>query len=936
MSNLRIATRQPGRAARLVPAAILCCGAALLLPAAPASAQPSVRDVATVLADPDRRGDALYRVIALARHVEQARTTGSPPAPEAVADDIGWLDHLRARHGEAAARSPALDPAAWRSALDLRQLGMQPDSLISPLGPGLAAYLRQVFDRSDERLARALLPELAWSLEPEATTVWAEWLDTAEPAFAWMEAWAGADPGMEVPEDLFGRAVAALDAMLSSAIGEGPPDRNRLSEARYLLLAAMPGLERGQRDSAAAYYRLAGMLDGLHEGRYFAFAEGLLALAAGWLPAEAAEPPDGAHPAAWLEANLPAVSARFARDFASVDPQLNSVLAASLDVARSLGRPAGAGEPATLHRELGNAAAQLALLIPDLDYYFGLPVRDTIAGGVDACTGIIARRESDGSPAMTRELFDDCQQSLVEMADGEARGAALAGDPDGPFGEEELRRELTITSGQRINYGIGYLHERYATGCAAPAHPLPNPLEWATLATLMAWFAGQSPVYFQAPGNEARLERMRGIGAELSRVLSEQVDCFAGSGASVSDPVSRSLAEYREAVVALGNGIGRAISEFRSGLLAEGADIALERDAGQSTAYRPENLAIGPCNPDNTCEMSGTLSATRALLGLFPDPYLVGDQSGHGRVEICYDGVSWVSRRSEPVRTDDANVANYYGQLQFELHGRYRAGDRVDDIFGFRFQSPDEHHYLFAVASDEVLADACPLEWIGQRIVTPLRSDRGGIVPNRLTYLAAPRMLPSRLLSANWQRGAEWRDWFITGIGVEPLQLEAPPGIDASLNRHLANLHRAEQAAVYRSLLQPESRSDIVAVGSLYEEAIRVTAFKALIRHQLMVFYPQVLVESDALRQGFAGQGGLLDSATLLRFRNENVPVNVLNALALERLALVEETWSRQPESLRRLGSIAGGVARAMLRLNAVRERYFAEPPPPVTEPVSG
>ena len=95
-----------------------------------------------------------------------------------------------------------------------------------------------------------------------------------------------------------------------------------------------------------------------------------------------------------------------------------------------------------------------------------------------------------------------------------------------------------------------------------------------------------------------------------------------------------------------------------------------------------------------------------------------------GEIEICYDNVRWVDRRAEPVRADDPHVANYHGRLGFDLVGRYREGEDVNEVFGYTFVSPDEYHYLFGAATDEVLDDSCPTEWIGTRVTTGLGGDR--------------------------------------------------------------------------------------------------------------------------------------------------------------------------------------------------------------------
>ena len=113
-------------------------------------ALPTVEDVAAVMASSEDDED-LYRIAALARQLS---------GQGALQEDIDWLNHLKSRYGSPDMRSPALDPSAWRAMLVLGQVGMQPDSLVSPLGPDLDAYLRVVFNRSDERLAWAMLPEL--------------------------------------------------------------------------------------------------------------------------------------------------------------------------------------------------------------------------------------------------------------------------------------------------------------------------------------------------------------------------------------------------------------------------------------------------------------------------------------------------------------------------------------------------------------------------------------------------------------------------------------------------------------------------------------------------------------------------------------------------------------------------------------------------------
>ncbi len=914
---------------------------------------PGVDRLAEALADSSRREDALLTVAAMLSLRSQSRVSTAEEAAERVAVLQGrreWLTRLASGYDIGEPRSPVLDPAAWQVQVQLDRVGLATTFTASPLGPGPDILLNQVFDQANPNLAAASLPELLWYLEVNAPMAWQgivlrlqddpllgaaltaqveRWFDWPVPLESLPGEEAGDDEALadDTPdaaaEALLARARTSLGVSLAQTTGIGPPDPRRLIDVRRDLLVAMPGLGPGHRSHAAALLHLADVVDGLYRQEFLHVTETLLSITARLQDEAYFYPEQSRVFAAWLAQVLPPISAGFGRAFSAVDPQLNSVIATAYDITRVLSHEVDPDNLRELRVQIADAVAGLGLMIPDLGYYFDQPIRDPIAGGVDACTGIAGQVEADGSPAMTRELFDDCQETLVSLANFEARETQLAGSTNGPFERSQLQRELGLTAGQRINYGIGYLHERFETGCELPARPLPNPLEWAYLATFMSWFAEQSPVFFQAPANEARLERMRTIGRELVQEIAEQVDCLAGAGAVVNDPVDRVTTDYRTALRVLGQGLQGARADFRGARLAPGADIRLDAGADQSTAYRPVEMEIGPCDPDRACEMTGSLSSTRALLGLFEDPWLVADQSGLGALEICYDNMEWEDRRMEPVRPGDDNVANFHGRLAFDLRGRYRDGEDTVDLFAFRFTSPEESHYLFAAQREEVLADACPVEWIGSRIVTELPNG-GGIVPNRLTYLSAARTLPSRLLEANWDQGAEWRDWFVTGLGVSTLELPEPPDITARLNQHLQMLYRQEQGTLYGAL---------ASIGGgereLSEELADVSTAKLLLRAQMMLFFPHILIHSDRLREAVSGQNGLLDRRLLNRARQQDLPVDDVLAAATERVELFREDWRSLPETVRRRGFIADSVSHAMVRLNAVHQQFFSAPEPP-------
>ena len=917
---------------------------------------PAGPQMAMALATPALRNAALLD-LAAARNVlsyaHQNNAADSAVLAQKFLDDRGWLARLVERYGWVQPHSAVLDPAAWLVLQELQQHELSVMSLVHPDQTPQAVLVYQVFQRAGERLAAANLPILLLRLEAEVIPVWSAFLQltgaqgSPDPEWKAVETEWFADRQLPLPiesngepDPEQGRAVAdylqVMSQLVLSAVDARPPDARRLAGLRYSLVndmfAELSGLVVVEKDQGRDLLHLASLVDGLHDGRYFDFVRGLLAITAGVLDHSAA-PADIPLLVDWLIAELPAISAHYAVDFAAVDPKLNAAMAAAYRVLQSIAKHAetAAGDTVKAPQAvLADAVAQLALMIPDMGYYFHTPVRARIVEEINFCTSIAASRDDEGYPAMTRGQYDACIENFLQLADQETRLAELSGNFDGPFTAEALQRELSVTPEQRINYGIGYLHDRYSTDCSPPATAMPNPLEWAVIATTMTWFAENSPEFFMTAENEVRLARMRSIGEQLILGLAEQVSCFAG--AANNDPVNRNVADYETALRALNAGMAKAEADFRAERLKPGADISLEQDASQPTGYRPDDLMIEPCNPQRVCEMSGSLSATRALIGLFPEEYLLAEQSGLGQIEICYRNMEWVKRRSELVRPDDENVANYFGHLGFDLVGRYIENDNASDLFGFRFTSPDEHHYLFAQASEEVLQDSCPVEWVGTRVITPLRESRGGLVPNRLTYLAASRTVPSRLLLRNWDRGAEWRDWFVTGIGVSSIEVATTPDISSRLNQHLQSLYQAEQAEIYQRILLPEARNSRGEDVSLFDEMSQVSVTKAMLRMQIMLFYPASMSDSDLIRTAIAGDAGLLERRTLRRFREDNVALTSVNRIAMERLRSLQQAWSGQPVAVRRKGSISASLIHAMTRINILYRQFFTSRPEPLEE----
>ena len=116
---------------------------------------------------------------------------------------------------------------------------------------------------------------------------------------------------------------------------------------------------------------------------------------------------------------------------------------------------------------------------------------------------------------------------------------ALFTDVDNGIGGVNIGQD---GKGKEKIYDVDQAVRRYNVSVGnPPEEPLPNPLEWSTLATVFSWFAKQSPVYFQTQENEERLREMRRQGMELVEALLQQVYSLSSDQCLQKSAVSKSL-----------------------------------------------------------------------------------------------------------------------------------------------------------------------------------------------------------------------------------------------------------------------------------------------------------------------------------------------------------------------------------------------------------
>jgi len=619
-----------------------------------------------------------------------------------------------------------------------------------------------------------------------------------------------------------------------------------------------------------------------------------------------AEPSDAANS---LLAQVEEFNSAAARELRLIDTDLPVVLALLEDAAVQL-----AEEEADRSIALGllsDAYARLALFASDAEFYLDQPVRDALREAMAACT--VA---PDLVGPIPRNLFEDCLQRLVAQTGRSLGRVELVGDADGPFSSLFLQREMGLVSWQRVAYLDGHLNWVLGASCRPPNWQ--NPLEWSLLAQFLSRWVAQRPVFFgSSRWRDAvdAFERQAEIQRNGSMLF---IDCLTGLGSERLDPVLRLIDRHQQALAALDLVLQESEAAFYAGVTRPQADIDLDADSTQLTSYRPEGLVIAPCEEAEACGVAAELPVSRALLGEFPNAYLLADQLELGRLNLCYRNVRWEDRQARAVPNDDPRVANYFGHLSFDLEGTFERAGRIDTVFRHRLRSNEARHYLFASSAPEVLEMSCPNALAGQPVASQLAADHLGLVPDRLTYFVSQPATPQAEILANWDQGAEWRDWFVTqGRVVKDVisdGVELAVEVDAELDR-LARQRDRELSRRLLSRLNPaQDEPDALAVAMS-----EVAENTALMRRVLEIHYPRVIRQDPFVRGLLAGEGGLLNRDRVRQLSDTELVFDEVVSLGQERLERLRERWLELPVELRESGQVSPELDFAAERLAELR-----------------
>ena len=609
------------------------------------------------------------------------------------------------------------------------------------------------------------------------------------------------------------------------------------------------------------------------------------------LPAEENAPQLAEAWQAWLESAADEAAGNLRR----IDSNLPVVVAQLGDAAGYL---AGAADARLLAvDELVDVYARLGLFTSDMAFYLDQPVRDPVRRIIAQC-GVDSLRVGP----LSREVFDRCTDKLESGLLEAVSSKELVGESRGPFERQFLRRELRLVSWQRAAYLDGHLDWLLGTGCESADWF--NVLDWAVLVDQLTRWVWQRPVLFAGERWHELANGLDSRARDLSAANGQWLACQTRSGENRHDPVMRLLAHHQVGLEKLSALMEEAREAFYQNTVRSGADVDLDSTGEQLTAYRPEGLVIGPCEGAQRCGARAELSVSRALTALFPNEYLLADQLNQGRLGLCYEQVRWVDRVSKISARPGEGLADYYGRLSFDLVGSFDRQNSVETVFRYRLTAGERSHYLFATEDEALIENDCPNDLIGSAIQTEFEdADYRGLMPNRLTYFAgAPTSAENELVS-NWDRGAEWRDWFLTGRGIEQIEVADADTMKTVVRATLAEVRERRERGLYAPLTSPPraGRSDEQLVRAMSD----VADTAALLRRVLELHYPRVVREYEPVREMLAGDAGLITRDRVRLLRDQGLPAAEIPATGLERSRRFRDIWLELPTAVREQGQPA-------------------------------
>ncbi len=463
-----------------------------------------------------------------------------------------------------------------------------------------------------------------------------------------------------------------------------------------------------------------------------------------------------------------------------VDDTINSVLTLLL-----IELPKKFKNPDHFNTQLNQALFVYLWKTSDPANYANHPLRRTINNQLEVCLNLSQPAMILPPDPITNEQFISCINEAANWGLREAQSTVLSGELMILENSEAWSRVLQTPYFQSINYiPINSLSD---TDCRSQIQKKSNPLEWLLAAETFAWLHDRWPGLSNAwPAPE-----------QTSHLLSEGQQIFQNSQCLTARVVlNNQYEQLKTQWQQLKKAIIQYLENYRVNHLAAGSQVDFFKPVTQFTELSPQDVYISPCDVKNSCGAFIELKASSSLLDLFPNHLKMAQQLGLGTLEICYDQVQWRKRAAERTHLNNNKIANYTGQLSFQLIGKY--DEQI--VFSKQIVGKNRHLYLFGENTKEVLDMPCPLPIIGKQIITQLDRGTYGLFPNRLTFLTAQRIDVNHVLNSNWVEGEGWQSKLADENHSHFISFNELPEINQKVTQQFAFHNDQVQQQVYRTL----------------------------------------------------------------------------------------------------------------------------------------
>lgn len=532
--------------------------------------------------------------------------------------------------------------------------------------------------------------------------------------------------------------------------------------------------------------------------------------------------------------------------------------------------------PDHFNEQLNQQVFSLITGIQNPDTYFVHPLRKDIQENLEVCLNLSAQQNAESSVPIAENQFKSCLNEFVTWGTELASNANLAGNLIKLDNPSSINRALDMPSVQIINNLT--MQAAAEVNCQQQLSPQVNWVEWLLAAETVSWFNNRWPDMMTNHLESGQIDQLIGAGETLYTFP----DCLV-----VADPLQSQFNLLSSKWDRLKQEIVNQVDQYRTTELTANSDVDLFKSIDQKTNYIPEKFTVTPCDATQTCGALITLDPSKELLNLFPNHLILAEQFGLGQLEICYDQVQWQNRKTTPTHLDNNKIANFEGQLSIQLNGRYRG----ESVFTKTLLSDQRHVYLFGENDQETLDTSCPLPIVGKQINTSLDRGTFGLLPNRLTFLAAQKVDINAVMRNNWE---EWQS-----------QLNAEPNdfsfyndmneVKTTLNDAFLQRVNELQQQIYRKLItNNHSRTNDSALS---KAAFEYMTHRKLLSHMTLGLFPQLYTNRPSLQAAISGNNRLVDMDFFREAFEDQTNVADMIIEGDDNYALHQNSWGAVIES---------------------------------------